>query len=95
MKRSFALPEEKSNSSHEKPQQLIPPPKSPPQEISASQLQCGVCGKGFGEGEYLLYCIECKAYLHYRCEYAHLDQKNKIMRVAKAAVIRQNQVVFL
>ena len=79
------------------------PPETPPTtqqatsqpQISAEGLQCDVCKKGFSEGEYLLYCLECKVYLHYGCEYTHLDQKNKIMRVAKAAVIRKNKIVWI
>lgn len=64
-------------------------------QISAEGLQCDVCKKGFSEGEYLLYCLECKVYLHYRCEYTHLDQKDKIIRLEKAAVIRSNKIVWI
>ncbi len=43
----------------------------------------------------MLYCLECKVYLHYRCEYTHLDQKKKIIRMARAGVIRNKQVVWI
>ncbi len=78
------------------------PPETPPttqqasaEQISAEGLVCDVCKTGFQEGEYLLYCLECKVYLHYRCEYAHLDQKKKIIRMEKAAFIRNGKIVWV
>ena len=69
--------------------------KTAAEQISAEGLQCDVCKTGFTEGEYLLYCLECKVYLHYRCEYTHLDQKEKIIRMARAAVIRKGKIQWI
>ncbi len=69
--------------------------QSASEQISAEGLLCDVCKAGFSEGEYLLYCMECKVYLHYRCEYTHLDQKDKIIRIARAAVIRNGKIQWI